>query len=290
MFQSAAFDSFFADAVRTLDPYLGELVCIGGCANALYRHHERASEITFPYLGTKDMDWASPKTLPQANRRPIAELMAKAGFREENFGASERAVVKYLPKTDGLGADIEFLCPESGLPGGRRGGSSTAPSHAVQPGLMAQPLRYLELLLHRTWEIDLGRIPEFIALRKLRVRVPNPAAYVVQKVLIREQRRSPQSAAKDCYYMYEVSVIFRDCLDAIAEESAALRARFKPWLKKFPKLAEPLFANDDAEGPVSALRVFSETRAALGLQNGDLTAAMIHRAVSKLLAAMRPSE
>jgi hypothetical protein len=286
MFQSAAFDSFFAEAVTTLKPYLGDLVCIGGCANALYRYHERASSIPFPYLGTKDLDWASPQELLQGERKRVAVLMAEAEFKEEKLGASEKAVVKYLPQDGSLAADIEFLCPQSGLPGGRNKGS-TSPSYSVQPGLMAQPLRYLELLQHRTWEIELVRIPEFVALGGLRVKVPNPAAYVVQKVLIRDQRRSAQSAAKDCYYLYEVSVIFRDALDAITEESAALRETFKPWLKKFPKMVEPLFANENAEGPAAALRVFNEARVTSGFKSEDLTAEMIYRSAARLLAAMK---
>lgn len=286
MFQSKAFDSFFIEAVTTLKPYLGDLVSIGGCANALYRYHERASDIPFPYLGTKDMDWAAPQRLLPAERKPIAQLMAEANFKEEKMGASEQAVVKYLPRDENLAADMEFLCPQSSLPGERSKGS-TAPSYPVQPGLMAQPLRYLELLQHRTWEIELGRLPEFVVLCGLRIRVPNPAAYVVQKVLIRDQRRGPQSAAKDCYYIYEVSIIFREALDAIAEESAALREAFRPWLKKFPKMVEPLFAGPSAEGPASALRVFNDMRAALGFKSADLTGEMIFGAVAKLLAAMQ---
>ena len=286
MLQSVAFDSFFAEAVTILRTYLGDLVCIGGCANALYRYHERANTIPFPYLGTKDMDWASPQELRQGERKPVAALMAEAEFEKEKLGTGEKAVVKYLPRDENLAADMEFLCPQSGLRGGRDR-RSIAPSYPVQPGLMAQPLRYLELLQHRTWEIELGRIPEFVTLQGLRIRLPNPAAYVVQKILIREQRRSPQSAAKDCYYIYEVSVIFRDAMDALMEESASLREEFAPWLKKFPKMVAPLFAGENAEGPASALRVFNEARATLGFKSEDLTAEIIYRSVARLLAAIK---
>lgn len=286
MFQSEAFDSFFIEAVIALKPYLSDLVAIGGGANVLYRYHKSASETPLPYLGTKDLDWAVPQNLPSAKRPLIADLLANAGFKEKKLGTSEQAIVKYLPRDENLAADIEFLCPQSGLPGERSKGS-TARSYPVQQGFMAQPLRYLELLQHRSWEIELGGIPEFVALRGLRIRVPNPAAYVVQKVLIRDQRRGSPSAAKDCYYIYEVSVIFRDTLDAIVEESAALKEKFKPCLKKFLKMAGPLFAGPNAEGPTATLRVFNEMRAALGSNSADLTGDLIYRAVSKLLAAMR---
>jgi hypothetical protein len=38
---SKEYDSFFASVMVTLRPYLDEIVCMGGCANALYRFHER---------------------------------------------------------------------------------------------------------------------------------------------------------------------------------------------------------------------------------------------------------
>ena len=109
MFQNQEFDSFFIDAVKTLSPYLDDLVCIGGCANALYRCHERAANISVPYLGTKDLDWASPQKLSQANRKPVAILMEENNFKEEILGAKEKAVVKYHPRDENLSADIEFL-------------------------------------------------------------------------------------------------------------------------------------------------------------------------------------
>jgi hypothetical protein len=286
MFGSAALDSMFAEAVTTLKPYLSDLVCIGGCASALYRYHEHASHMPFPYLGTKDIDWASPRSLPQNKRKPVAELMAEAGFKEEMFGAGNRPVVKYVRKDEASSGDIEFLCPKSGLHGARNK-STTLSSHPVQRGLMAQPLRYIELLQYRTWEIDLGRIPEFAVLQGVRIRVPNPAAYVVQKVLIRGPRRSAQSAAKDCYYIYEISVIFRESLDALTQESAALKKEFQPWLRSFSKKAGKLFAGPDAEGPVSMLRVFNEAHASFGSRSVSLTPEMAWRSVEKLLVALR---
>lgn len=36
MLMGKEFDPFFAQIVRTLGPYLDDVLCIGGCANALY--------------------------------------------------------------------------------------------------------------------------------------------------------------------------------------------------------------------------------------------------------------
>ena len=151
---------------------------------------------------------------------------------------------------------------------------------------MAQPLRYLDLLLHRTWTLDLGRVPEFERLRGIVIRLPNPSAYVVQKVLIRDERREDLSAAKDCYYIFEVSVIFRDCLETLAKEYRELEKTFSAWVRKFKKSAAILFASDSSEGPALALRVFQDAKVNAGRNPTELTAEMIYRSVSKLLDAM----
>lgn len=49
-------DEFFGRVMKTLAPYLDDLVCIGGCANTLYRFHPMASPLPWGYIGTTDMD------------------------------------------------------------------------------------------------------------------------------------------------------------------------------------------------------------------------------------------
>lgn len=111
MLRDPAFDKLFGDAVDVQRPYLDDIICIGGCANALYRHHDLASSPAPEYLGTKDSDWALPVRLAQRTAEPLAELMKKAGFVEELRGSAAEPVVKYRPKDDAIAADIEFLCP-----------------------------------------------------------------------------------------------------------------------------------------------------------------------------------
>jgi hypothetical protein len=57
------FDAFFKRTVTAVAPYADSLVCIGGCANALYRHHPLAAKPWPTYLGTMDADWAVPQRL-----------------------------------------------------------------------------------------------------------------------------------------------------------------------------------------------------------------------------------
>lgn len=45
---SPDFDDFFRRVIRSLAPYLGDMVIAGGCANALYRHHPVAQPTPIP--------------------------------------------------------------------------------------------------------------------------------------------------------------------------------------------------------------------------------------------------
>lgn len=147
---------------------------------------------------------------------------------------------------------------------------------------MAQPLRYLEIQTKNPWQVNLGKAPEFRQFMGVWIPVPNPASYVIQKILIRDQQRKVESRAKDCYYMYEVSVVFRDNLAALGREYALLQDLPAPWLKRFLKSIRPLFKDVHAEGVTSALDVHDDS----GVGGPRLTAGIIHQAVAKMLDAM----
>ena len=277
------FDRYFLEAIVALEPYLGDLVCIGGCANALYRHHEAATPTALATVGTMDLDLAAGPPIPLREGCAVVERLAKAGFREELLGTGTLPVVKFVPRDAALAAEIEFLCPSSGGPK-RRGGGKMPSSLKLQDGLMGQPLQYLDILLQRPWRVEVRAVPGFETCASLSwVQVPNPAAYVVQKVLIRDQRRPPESMAKDCFYLFEIAVVFRDALDRLAEEYAELSGRFpRRWLQRFEGEARRLFADRDAEGAVAAMRVHRgiSNLASTGWQPDEAVAAA---AVAKML-------
>jgi hypothetical protein len=277
----ADFDGFFADAVTVLRPYLDDIVCIGGCANALYRYHDLASGVMWGYLGTMDIDIAVPQPLPLHKRPPVASLMNDIGFKELTCGNAEDAVIKYGPEDKDSAVDLEFLCDLSGLSKEDQQRAAVP----VQEGLHAQPLRYLGMSLHNTWCVHLGRAPEFEGMRGVQVRVPNPAAYVVSKVLIRGEQRKRASMDKDCFYIYEVSVVFRDALDAIRKEYDRLEACVPKWKKRFARNARALFSSETAEGPVSAVQVYRDLGELRG-EKFDVTEEVVYRSVGRLLEAM----
>lgn len=277
------FDPLFMRAVRVLEPYLGDMLCVGGCANALYRYHHRAAQVPWGYIGTKDLDIAVPQKLPDAGRPPVVSLMTEIGLREETYGTAEEAVVKYVPVDEDTPADLEFLCDLSGLPGARTG----APvSHTVQRGLQAQPLRYLSVLFSHPWTVALRRVSGLDEVRDLSIWVPNPAAYVFQKVLIRDQQRSAPSMEKDCFYIYEVSVVFRNAYDAIRDEYRRLEPCNPKWKQRFEVEARMLFADEDSEGSLNVVDVAADSASTVIFGNAPPTAEAVYRSVTRLLEAM----
>jgi hypothetical protein len=275
------FDGFFVDAVDVLRPYLTDIVCLGGCANALYRFHRVAAGVPFGFVGTKDVDMGVPQRLPPDGRPPVAELMSNIGFRELTCGDADDAVIKYGPRHESSPVDLEFLCGKSGL-------SRTDQNRAalsVQEGLYAQPLRYLEMLMFNTWDVSLERVPGLERVHDVTVRVPNPAAYVVAKILIRRENRPLAAMQKDCFYIYEISVLFRDAMDSIRMEYDRLAPCAPKWKRRFAQDAQRLFSATTSEGPVSAVHVYRDLGASS--QNTiEVTEEMVQRSVARLLSAM----
>ena len=58
-------------------------------------------------------------------------------------------------------------------------------------------------------------------------------------------------------------------------------------MKKFAVIADKLYADQNSDGPISALKVFNASRVELGSLATDLTGEIIHRSVRKLLDAMK---
>ncbi len=76
-----SFDGFFRKAAQALQPYLDHVVFIGGCANALYRHHPSANQVVMSPLTTFDLDLAAPNRLPIVASTSVLAALSSAGMR-----------------------------------------------------------------------------------------------------------------------------------------------------------------------------------------------------------------
>jgi hypothetical protein len=167
-----------------------------------------------------DIDVAVPRHVEKRGRPIIDELLSSAGYEARIYG-SDVPVVKYeltSPVTE-----IEFLTPEIGRPG--------KAALAVQHGLTAQPLRYLQILLENTKKIEINDTIYGSDI-SLVVRVPSPGAFIYQKGLTLSRKHSKVS--KDLYYIFNLLDSSRELRDSIPAEINSLQSQYAArWFRSF---------------------------------------------------------
>ena len=223
-------EDHFARLVEALDPWLGQLVIIGGWAHRLYRLHPTAGTPEYEPLGTLDADVALPPDVADTEANIRDRLLANE-FREELIGEFRPPVAQYFVTTDESGFFAEFLTPLRG--GGiRRDGERDATMRIA--GVSVQKLRHLELLLRSPWSVVIQPENGFAVSHPRTIRIPNPAAFMVQKVLIHRDREL-QDRAKDLLYIHDTFETFAANLPAIAND---WQTNVKPFLT--PKAITPI--------------------------------------------------
>jgi hypothetical protein len=207
----------FAILARALEPWLDQVVIIGGWAHRLYRLHPQAQELDYAPLMTLDTDVAVPSKLP-ARAQDIRERLLANGFTEEFLGDDRPPATHYRLEQDPSGFYAEFLTPLAGSECDRGNRRKATVDIA---GVTSQRLRYIELLLQHPWHVDIDA--NGIAAR---VQVANPASFLVQKVLIHD-RRDRADRAKDILYMHDTLEVFGSRLGELCDE---WRQRVAPQL------------------------------------------------------------
>ena len=211
----------FARLVRALEPYLGDLVFVGGWAHRLLALHEYASPLEFQPLATDDADLAAHLGL-RVRKESIAERLKAAGFHEEFRGEDSPPISEYHLGEEDAGLYVEFLAPLLGGATRRDGRPDTT---ALIGGVTAQKLRHIDLLLEEPWVVRINEGNGFPLGRDgLQLRVPNPATFIAQKLLVLGQR-APAKRAKDILYVHDTLILFANRMDAVRLAWMLVRAR-----------------------------------------------------------------
>ena len=205
-------DNDFFDAFKrlmlALKDYNNDIIVIGGFANALYEYHEKGQPSPLGALSTKDMDLLVSKKVTIINESILKQLVGN-GFEVEHKPIEDKYLTKFVLPTTNF--EIEFLCPLVGGDPDRHGNKQLVKE--VQGGLMAQPLRYLDIAQYEPWIINTENVPTLVGLN-LNIQIPSPGAYLIQKFIIRGDRR-PAYLQKDCFYMYELLLKFNTNLSEL---------------------------------------------------------------------------
>ena len=204
---------YFARLVEALDPWLDQVVIIGGWAHRLYRLHPLAQPLDYEPLGTFDTDIAVPLDLPASGGQIRARLLER-NFREELMGDMQPPAAHYRVETGDNSFYAEFLTPLEGS-AVKRGGRRDVTARVS--GVSVQKLRYLELLLQNPWDVMIDPATGYPTPGVRRILLPNAAAFLVQKILIHE-KRDRDRRAKDILYIHDTIETFGGNLAAIREQ------------------------------------------------------------------------
>jgi hypothetical protein len=168
----------------------------------------------------------------------IKARLQEAGFEEQLTGHHQPPVSQYtLGEDEPSGFYAEFLTPLIG-PSTTRDGKHLAT--LGKAGITAQRLRYLDLLLTSPWTVALT--PEWGAAAPIDLRIPNPVSFIVQKLLIHDDRPRDKKA-QDLLYIHDTLELFAPELDNLAE---IWRGEVRPsmpekWAERALREKEALF-------------------------------------------------
>ena len=210
---TADFDkASFARVASVLAPYLGDLVFVGGWAHRLFELHPLAQATEFPPLMTLDADIAAPENLARRGGQDIRKLLLEKEFKEELSGDHRPPKAEYHLLGRNQPVFLEFLTP---LTGGEHDRKHVAQTTTRIQGVIAQKLRYIDVLLTAPWMVELSASRGYpVTSSPLQVTICNPVSYIAQKVLTLE-KRSSEKRAKDILYLHDTLRIFAGALPGL---------------------------------------------------------------------------
>lgn len=192
----AVFDSsekVFYKTLSLLKDYLPNIVIAGGWVPLLY-HRYLISERDNEPLRTKDIDIALPEKL-EVTGRTINEILKSAGFKVEFKSRDIPPVITYIGDVEGREVEIEFITDLKGP------GRDIAID--IQRGLHVQALRFISILLEEPISVDIDDFSLDDG-SVLRIKIPNPGAFIFHKGLVFTRRKQEAKKAKDLYYIFDV--------------------------------------------------------------------------------------
>jgi hypothetical protein len=197
----------FAKFVEALDPWLGQVVLVGGWAHRLYRLDSRARKLPYLPLTTLDGDVAIPTKL-KVEESSVRKRLLDAGFREE-FVGEDRPPATHYHYGQESGFYVEFLSPLVGSEYDRKGKRKATKEVG---GISSQQLRYIEILMMEPWKLSLGEQDGYPFSPAKTVLAANPTSFIAQKILIHRER-DYRDRAKDLLYMHDTIELFSEHLE-----------------------------------------------------------------------------
>lgn len=164
-----------------------ECVIVGGQAARLLRFHPLATRLDWSPLFTHDIDLATHDTGHRSGS--LAAALQAEGFIAAPQGDDVPPLTRY--ELDGF--EVDFLVPEH-----HRRHEHGATMTVL--GASAQRVKDLEILLIEPTDVDVRGVGV--------LRVPNPASYLIQKLVTLPSRPEAAKRGKDALYIHDVLLLF----------------------------------------------------------------------------------
>jgi len=204
----------FSRLAMTLEPWRTQIVFVGGWAFRLYGYEPRAYTVDHKPIFTQDADVAYDKR--ELREGDIKAALVGAGFTEQPnlAGGFRPPAMRYNLGGEENGFYAEFLTPLTGS-GKKRDGNGGWQEDATElhAGVVAQKLRFLEVLLFKPWLVTIPKAESGLDEALADLRVPNPVSFMVQKLLIRD-RREGKKRAQDVLYISDTLKIFYGAIES----------------------------------------------------------------------------
>lgn len=201
----------FGRLLDALRPWHRHLVLVGGWAHRLHRFHPLADPPAYLPIRTRDADFAIPPAVRLAG--DISAALERAGFEEEFSGEEHSPAAQYHLGDADRGFHVEFLAPLTGS-GRRRDGRADAT--VKRAGVVAQKLRYVDVLLVKPWTVGLSQDVGVALPEPAEIVLANPVTFIAQKLVIHNQR-PPAKRAQDVLYIHDTLDLFGPRLESLRE-------------------------------------------------------------------------
>ncbi len=152
---------------------LDGVLLIGSWCAYFYKSYFSSPEYN-PRIRTRDIDFLLPTRPRFKNDVDLEQLMAPLGFEVEFFG-------KGYMKLESEELSLEFLIPEVGP-------HKERPVTLTELKFNAQPLRHMAML----W-----RNPISVRIEGIKMKLPHPADFFIQKLIVASKRRAALKGKRD---------------------------------------------------------------------------------------------
>ena len=232
-------DKMISTFLSSIGSWNNHVIIGGGFAPIIYKLYLSDHSTGMLPVGTRDLDSLISRKIPNMAHKKLSKHLIDSGFTTIFKNLEIPATQAYVKDIDGFELEVEFLT-SSNFRGDKNKNIEIA-------GVIAQPLRYLEL--------SLQNFIEFTTQSNNTGLVVSPETWIFHKGLTFIKRFSDSKIYKDLYGIWYVATQLGEFSDNAIIEVKDLVKQHSKWFKKFQK---NIFEWTDKATPLDWTRLESQ--------------------------------